>query len=58
MLEHLIPAWMLIPFVVMLLCIATFSLIPHLDEWWESNLHKLYVSLILGVPTGICLFCC
>ena len=52
MLEHLIPAWMLIPFVVMLLCIATFSLIPHLDEWWESNLHKLYVSLILGVPTG------
>ena len=57
MLEHLIPAWMLIPFVVMLLCIATFSLIPHLDEWWESNLHKLYVSLILGVPTGIWLCC-
>ena len=53
MLEHLIPAWMLIPFVVMLLCIATFSLIPHVDEWWENNLHKLYVSLILGVPVGI-----
>ena len=53
MLEHLIPAWMLIPFVVMLLCIATFSLIPHVAEWWENNLHKLYVSLILGVPVGI-----
>ena len=53
MLEHLIHAWMLIPFVVMLLCIATFSLIPHVDEWWENNLHKLYVSLILGVPVGI-----
>ena len=52
MIEHLIPAWMLIPFVVMLLCIAVLSLIPHVDEWWESNLHKLYVSLILGVPTG------
>jgi len=44
---------MLIPFVVMLLCIALFSLIPHIDEWWENNLHKLYVSLILGVPVGI-----
>ena len=53
MIEHLIPAWMLIPFVVMLLCIAVFSLIPHVDEWWEHNLHKLYVSLILGIPVGI-----
>jgi Na+/H+ antiporter NhaD/arsenite permease-like protein len=53
MIEHLIPAWMLIPFVVMLLCIAVLSLIPHVDEWWENNLHKLYVSLILGIPTGI-----
>ena len=57
MIEHLIPAWMLIPFVVMLLCIAVLSLIPHVDEWWEHNLHKLYVSLILGVPTGIWLCC-
>ena len=53
MVEHLIPAWMLIPFVVMLLCIAVLSLIPHVNEWWENNLHKLYVSLILGIPTGI-----
>lgn len=53
MLEHLIPAWMLIPFVVMLLCIAILPLIPHVEEWWEHNLHKLYVSLILGVPVGI-----
>ena len=53
MLEHLIPAWMLIPFVVMLLCIAVLPLIPHVGEWWEENLHKLYVSLILGVPVGI-----
>ena len=53
MLEHLIPAWMLIPFVVMLLCIAVLPLIPPIEEWWEHNLHKLYVSLILGVPVGI-----
>ena len=57
MLEHLIPAWMLIPFAVMLLCIAVLPLIPHVGEWWEHNLHKLYVSLILGVPVGIWLVC-
>ena len=44
---------MLIPFVVMLLCIAVLPLIPPIEEWWEHNLHKLYVSLILGVPVGI-----
>ena len=57
MLEHLIPAWMLIPFVVMLLCIAVLPLIPHVGEWWEHNLHKLYVSLILGVPVAAWLCC-
>ncbi len=50
--EHLIPVWMLIPFVVMLLCIAVLPL-TKFEEWWEHNLHKLYVSLILGVPVGI-----
>ena len=49
----MIPAWMLIPFVVMLLCIAVLPLIPHVGEWWEHNTHKLYVSLILGVPVAI-----
>jgi len=49
--EHVIPAWMLIPFVAMLLCIAILPL-TKLEEWWEHNLHKLYVSLLLGVPVG------
>lgn len=53
--EHLIPAWMLIPFAVMLLCIAILPL-TKVGEWWESNLHKLYVSLILGIPVGIWLY--
>lgn len=47
-----IPGWMLIPFVVQLLCIAILPL-TKAEEWWEHNLHKLYVSLILGVPVGI-----
>lgn len=54
--EHLIPAWMLIPFVVMLLCIAVLPL-TKVGEWWEHNIHKLYVSLILGIPVGIWLCC-
>ena len=53
MIEQMIPGWMLIPFAVMLLSIAVLPLVPHVDEWWEHNLHKLYVSLILGVPVGI-----
>lgn len=49
----MIPAWMLIPFAIMLLSIAVLPLIPHVGEWWEHNVHKLYVSLILGVPVAI-----
>ncbi len=48
---HSIPAWMLIPFVMQLLCIAVLPL-TKAAEWWEENIHKLYVSLILGVPVG------
>lgn len=44
----MIPAWMLIPFALMLLCVAVLPLIPHVGEWWEHNTHKLYVSLVLG----------
>ena len=50
--EHMIPAWMLIPFVVQLLCIAILPL-TKMEEWWENNLHKFYISLLLGVPVGI-----
>ena len=51
--EHLIPAWMLIPFVVMLVSIAVLPLLPKVGEWWEENLHKLIVSLILGIPVAV-----
>ncbi len=49
--EHAIPAWMLIPFVVQLLCIAVLPL-TRLEAWWENNLHKFFISLLLGVPVG------
>lgn len=49
--QHLIPNWMLIPFVLQLLCIAVLPL-TKIGEWWEHNIHKLYVSLLLGIPVG------
>ena len=42
-----IPVWILIPFVIQLLTIAILPL-TKLEHWWENNLHKLYVSLLLG----------
>ena len=42
---------MVFPFVTMLLCIALIPLwFPH---WWESNLNKLKISLILSIPVAI-----
>ena len=42
---------MLIPFVIQLLCIAVFPL-TKLEHWWENNLHKLAVSVLLGGPVA------
>lgn len=46
-------AWSLIPFCLMLLMIAIGPLIA--EKWWEKNLNKLIVSLVLGIPTALCL---
>lgn len=42
------PLWSISGFIAILLCIAIIPLAkPH---WWESNLHKGYVSLVIGLP--------
>jgi len=46
-----LPLWTLIPFVLMLLTIAIAPLIA--EHWWEKNLNKLFVCLLLGIPTAI-----
>lgn len=46
-----IPVWALIPFAIMLLCIAIIPLFA--EKWWADNLHKLSVSLLLGIPVGV-----
>lgn len=51
--EFIHSAWSMIPFVIMLLMIAVGPLIA--EKWWEHNLNKLIVSLVLGVPIAVCL---
>ena len=40
--------WWVLPFVVMLLCIAILPLAA--EAWWHSNRNKLLVSSLLGLP--------
>lgn len=52
---HVVPGliWIL-PFVALLLCIALLPLFHKTEHWWENNLHRLYVSLTLGLI--VCLY--
>lgn len=40
--------WTIIPFCVLLLCIAVLPLIPATEHWWESNKNRFIVAAILG----------
>ena len=51
-----VSAWLLIPFVIMLLSIAIAPL--AMGEWWEKNSNKLIFTLGLSIPTAIILICC
>lgn len=46
-------AYSMIPFCLMLLMIAIGPLV--VEKFWEKNSNKLIVSLLLGVPTAVCL---
>jgi len=43
--------WMVIPFVLLLGAIAVLPLMPATEHWWESNLNRFYVALVLGLIT-------
>jgi Na+/H+ antiporter NhaD/arsenite permease-like protein len=45
------PYWTILPFVFLLGTIATFPLMHATEHWWESNLHRFYVSLVLAAIT-------
>jgi len=40
-----------IPFVILLACIAVLPLLRSTEHWWESNLHRFYVAAGLGAIT-------
>jgi len=44
---------MALPLAILLLAIATFPLIPHLNHWWEKNQSKLFLALFLSA-----IICC
>ena len=43
--------WTMIPFFLMLLCIAVLPLCA--PKWWEKNTNKLLVSALLGIPSAV-----
>ncbi len=45
------PIAMIAPFVLILGAIAVFPLAPRVSHWWEHNLNKLYVALVLSAGT-------
>lgn len=46
-------AWSMIPFGLMLLTIAVAPLFAA--KWWDKNRHKLAVTILLAIPTAVCL---
>jgi Na+/H+ antiporter NhaD/arsenite permease-like protein len=43
-----LPAWSIVPFVLLLAAIAVLPLAT--PRWWEKNANKALVSLVLGLP--------
>lgn len=52
--ERVAPSLLaILPFVVLLMCIAVLPLVPATHHWWEHNSSKLLVSLVLAAITSI-----
>ncbi len=43
--------WMIVPFALLLGAIAVLPLVPATEHWWESNLNRFIVALVLGALT-------
>ena len=49
--KEFIPLWSTIPFIMMLDSIAVMPLFA--ERFWNKNRNKLFIALLLGIPTGI-----
>jgi len=45
------PLWSFAPFILLLLTIAVFPLLPRISHWWEQNSNKLLVAFLLSLMT-------
>jgi len=45
------PLYLVIPFALLLGCIAVLPLLHATEHWWESNLHRFYVAAGLALVT-------
>ena len=45
------PLWACAPFVLLLLSIAILPLVPATTHWWEHNINRLMVALVLAAVT-------
>lgn len=45
------PYWTVIPFVVLLGCIAVLPLLHKTEHWWEENINRFKVAAGLGIVT-------
>jgi len=43
--------WMVLPFVLLLGAIAMLPLVPATEHWWESNLNRFIVAVVLSAAT-------
>lgn len=48
-----VPWWGVLPFAMLLACIATFPLIPQTAKLWHHTWFQLAVALVFGVPMGV-----
>ena len=48
-----VPWWGVLPFAMLLGCIATFPLIPQTRKLWHHNWFQLVVALVFGLPMGL-----
>ncbi|MEQ8836109.1 MAG: sodium:proton antiporter, partial [Lacipirellulaceae bacterium] len=45
------PYWTVIPFVILLGCIAVLPLLHKTEHWWEENINRFKVAAGLGIVT-------
>ena len=45
------PLWAIAPFALILLAIAVLPLIPATSHWWEHNINRFLVAMVLAAVT-------